>query len=541
MPKKLGIVPIGSARESDSPPLQLARAAFRAAEYDRCRAFLSLVGDEHPAERAQAALLEARLARLERRYEEWYAAATLAERAHPDPAGRLFATMLRATAAKRLGHLEEAATLRAAVESGLAEITPAAGLVVYHLALDAWEERDYGRAERIIERNLAHGVEVAQSLTLLGWIEVKRENFAASIVPFSKALKLSHDEAEPDRLLQARTIHALGVAASELIDLPLGRRVRREFEAMTWPAELAVEKFLSVMTLHYLALLEGDLDRAWLLSRESVSVAPTPAYRAVAEVYAAVASRFIGDRGGARIQLEQAWKILRSERWAGTETEARGALTSFAIEGARTMPAEARKAVTLYQSIAAKRNPLSAVDQDRRIVAFEATAAARISEVLGRRAEAIAQYRFSLQIWTELRCAMRAAEVGMDLVRLTGDSAYRAPVDAALKRAPKAWLGRELERLAGPIAALTAAERTVLIGLLEGKRTKAIAAELDRSEFTVTNHTSRVLAAFGVASRSALIAVCGELGITPDEVRAAPRKPRRQGPTEDRRLPRKRA
>lgn len=513
----------------DSTLLDAANAAFVEADYERCGALLALLPDD--ALRGRAALLRAQLARRANEHGKWYAYASLAASRLEEPAKRLLALILQAGAAKRLGRPQETAQLRDGVERRVAQISTGAagvGLVVYHLALDAWEDRAYDRARRLIERNLAAGIELAPSLALVGWIEVKLEDFAASIAPFSAALKASHAAQTPERYHQARTIHALGVAASELIDLSLGRRVRREFEAMTWSSGLRVERFNSVMTLRFLALLEGDLDRAWLLSREAIGVAPTPAYRAVAETYAAVASRLIGDRAAHRIQLEQAWALMRKERWGALEVEARGALTSFALEGASAMPAEARKAVTLYGSLKAKSNPLSAVDDDRRIAAFEAGAAARVSEILGRRADAIRHYQASLKIWNALGCSMRSAIVGLDLLRLTGDAAYREPVERALKRAPNAWFAQELERLAGPLATLTKAERAVLPGVLEGKTAKTIAAELGRSHFTVTNHMRNIFAAFEVPSRAALIATCRELRITTAEILAAPPKVRRR-------------
>jgi DNA-binding CsgD family transcriptional regulator len=178
------------------------------------------------------------------------------------------------------------------------------------------------------------------------------------------------------------------------------------------------------------------------------------------------------------------------------------------------MPAEARQAVTLYQSLTAKRNPLSGFAAgDRRIEAYEAVAAARVAEILDRRGLAIFEYERALAIWVELGYFMRAALAALDLRRLTGSDRYDAPIEAALERAPNAWFAPTgADR--SPLAALTPAERTVLSKLLAGKSEKAIAASLERSHFTINNHTRKIFSAFGVNSRAQLLARCVELGIT---------------------------
>jgi DNA-binding CsgD family transcriptional regulator len=179
------------------------------------------------------------------------------------------------------------------------------------------------------------------------------------------------------------------------------------------------------------------------------------------------------------------------------------------------MPAEARQAVTLYQSLSAKRNPQSGFAAgDRRIGAYEGIAAARVAEVLGRHELAVSEYERARTIWVEIGYEMRAALAALDLSRLTGDSRYDAVVQSALARAPKAWFA-PIDDSTSPLAALTPAERTVLVRLLAGKSAKAIAASLGRSHFTINNHTRKIFSAFDVNSRARLLARCVELGITP--------------------------
>jgi DNA-binding CsgD family transcriptional regulator len=113
---------------------------------------------------------------------------------------------------------------------------------------------------------------------------------------------------------------------------------------------------------------------------------------------------------------------------------------------------------------------------------------------------------------------MRAALVALDLRRITGDDDYVRRIKAVLSRAPDAWFGDQLAAQDGPVERLSHAELVVLAHLLRGETAKGIGERLDRSPFTISNHTRRIFAAFEVNSRSRVIAICAELGITPEYV-----------------------
>jgi len=267
--------------------------------------------------------------------------------------------------------------------------------------------------------------------------------------------------------------------------------------------------------MRFLALLRGDLAGASIIARDAIAFATREAFVVIGETNAAVTSRLLGDERAWRIQLERAWDVLRSTSWHAADDDARVALTNFAIEATNAMPAEARQAVTIYQSLRVKPNPLSGFSgRDRRIDAYENVAAARVAEILGDRELAVREYRRALEVWIDIGFFMRAALAALDLRRLTGLAAYDAPVDAALARAPNAWFAPLRETFASPVHALTPAERTVLLGLLAGKSAKSIAAALGRSHFTINNHTRKIFTAFGVNSRARLLARCVELGVT---------------------------
>jgi len=489
--------------------------AFARAAFTTLRALLKVVAPRDRAESARIELVRARLARVDGDIKTSDAAARAAATRHLEPNARLFARALIAAAAKQAGRQEEAAQIFAAVERAADVMRPMdSGPALYLLALDAWQERDFSRADALLARNLRAAAHVPESLALRGWIEIRRERYAAAGVEFEAALAALDACGQTDERLRARLVHALANVAAETIDLALGARARAAYDRIDWSADLPIERVNTLGALRYVALLAGDFERAWLDARDAAVIAPRGPYAVLAETGVAHASRVLGDERAADAALARAWHGLRAHRWSAADEESRVALTNFAIHAATTMPAEARKAITLYRSSATRSNALNALDRDRRVKAFEATAAGRVNEALGDHAAALRSYGFAFDIWRELGYDLRAALVALDLRRITGSTRYAKVVRAALERAPAAWFGAALRAPQDPLQRLTPAERRVLAELLAGKSAKAIAESLARSPHTVINHTRKVFAAFDVRSRPRLLARCEELGIT---------------------------
>ncbi len=294
-------------------------------------------------------------------------------------------------------------------------------------------------------------------------------------------------------------------------------RVRKAVAKTSWPENVRAEHFTVLASLRYGSLLENDTSTAFFEAREAASVATAPADRALAEINAGVTSGLIGDRNAEKLQLARAWQTLRAEKFTSADENAAYALLTFAIEAAATMPSEARKAMTLYRGLVPKAGA-GAASADRRRLAFEAMAAGRIADAGGDDVTAERYYQKALDLFEALHLDMRAAIVALDLRRITGDESYEGPIKAVLSRAPRAWFGAQLEAQDGPLERLSPAELVVLAHLIRGDTAKAIGEKLDRSPFTISNHTRRIFQAFEVNSRSKVIAICAELGITPERV-----------------------
>lgn len=509
------------ARTAQSPDATVGLAeiedAFDRADYARCRSLITLASAfaRTRTARASLALFEARCARVQGDDAVWLASAEAAS-LHPDPAIRLEATALHAHALRRFGKSVEAdrefELLQRTYER---EPSSLVGEALYYLALDACFAGRYDTCDALISENVVRGAAVSRSLSLLGWTEVKRERFARAGAYFIDGLERLRASGQVDLRLEGSLIYAATVVASETADLKLAKRVTKFFDDFTWPHASALERFNTLLGLRNIALLEGDLERAWLLSREAVVRAPSVATEALGEASSAAVTRLLGDERIATLQFERAWELLRKRRTGAADEETRLALATFAFEAAADMPSEARKAMTMHDSLVGKESTSNSLARDSRMRALALMASARVAEARGDRERAKALYRGSFDLWQILRYDMRAAVIARDLRRITRDRKYDAIVDAVLARAPKAWFGTQSSASNEVLEQVTPAELLVLRALIEGKSAREIAEGLDRSVHTINNHTRKIFKAFGVTSRAGVLARCATYGITP--------------------------
>ncbi len=504
------------AAASTNDPLTLAEAAFSRADYGAAKLILRAGEPRTAAHRGAFALVEARIARAEDDAEALLAAAERVANDHPDAQGKLEGVALRGVAHRMANRMAAADRDFERVRQRLQrEPDVAAGLATYYLAQDAWTRGDFDDSETLLATNLGHGKTPAYDTALLGWCAVKRERFGKAGAYFVESLRLIRASDQPDLRAAASVLHGASIVASETVDLKLAKKLQREFATMEWPASLAIFRFNTITCFRFIALLEGDLERAWVLSRDAVSCAPNTAYAVTGETNAAVASRLLGDERTAMLQLRRASDILRQQRWGAADNEARIALANFAREAASDLPAEARKAMTMYDSLTPRENRTNALNRDRRVLAFELMAQGRVAEVRGNYDAAYDRYRASFDLWLELQYDMRAALVAIDLMRLARDPIYDETLEAVLERAPSAWFAPQASPANELLERITPAETLVLSALLGGKSARAIADDLERSVHTINNHTRKIFQAFGVTSRAAVLARCAELGITP--------------------------
>jgi DNA-binding CsgD family transcriptional regulator/tetratricopeptide (TPR) repeat protein len=511
-------------RSSDdaASALEPAYEAYYGAEYRRCIDALSSL-PAPVSDGVEATLLRARAFYRMEDAPAAFDAATRAREAASTPSDVVVAHALCGAVLRALKKPREAAAVFERAADALNRASTAARAEFgYYVAFAAWEDGDLVRAESLIEQQLSAATDVLLGMLvqLLGWVEVRRERYAAAAERFLEALDVISSAQRKDVRFTARLVHGLAIIASETIDLRLAQRYERHLTEIRWTSGVHRQHFNTLTCQRFVALLQGDLERAWRLALDAIYAAPSDALRAIAETNAAVVSTLVGDSFAARAHFAAGWGFIESISWSKADEEERVALTNFAIEAASVMPSEARSAVTRYRNITGALDARLALHGDRRMQAFEAMAAGRVSEVMGKVKDAVENYERSRQLWVALDYRMRAALVAHDQHRLTGDRRYLHDVDVALARAPQAWFGAPgfTQPRSPVLAQLTPAERTVLRHLLGGESTGAIATQLGRSPYTVHNHTRQIFAAFKVRTRAALLARCAEQGIAPDKI-----------------------
>jgi DNA-binding CsgD family transcriptional regulator len=410
--------------------------------------------------------------------------------------------------------LDEAAAL---AQRGAAELLPE---IAYYRALSRWSSHRLGEAEEIVDAALpsASGTIRSRLLQLLGWIDVRRENYGAAVHEFTAALDELKAAQDADVKGRARILNALGIIAAETIDLRLGRLVRREYETSTWSDDTRIERFNVLQYLAWLSLLEGDIARAWDERQLALTLTLDTSHHAIALISAAHVAGVVGDRFSESRYLQLAGALLLRGDQVGIDVERRIALLAFTATPAAD-PDTARKVLALYERTRPRRNEILAFEGDRRVEAYELYARGRAAIADGQRQQGIALLERSLELWSLLTYRLRAAIVANALRTASGDRSYAQTALDALRNAPKAWLRGALELRAAeddPLAQLTAAERRVLAELCKGKKAREIAATFERSFNTINNHTRAIFSAFGVRSRAALVAECARLGILDD-------------------------
>ncbi len=408
--------------------------------------------------------------------------------------------------------LDEAARL---AERSAASLAPEVG---YYRALSRWSAHQLDEAEAIVERALVPAREVvrARLLQLLGWIDVRRENYGAASHAFIAALDELSRSRENDVKGRAAILHALAIIAAETIDLRLARLVRREFENSDWTDDTRIQRFHVVEFLSWISLLEGNLKQAWDERQLALSLTVDTSFHAIALVQAAHLSAAVGDHFAASRYLELAGALVLRGDQVGIDVERRIAMLGFAVYAPSTAVETTRRILTLYERSRPRRTELLALENDRRLEAYELHARGRLLLAERKTTQGVAELKRSLELFTKLAYRLRAAMVAADLLAVTGDRQYAETALDALRNTPKAWLRPSLERRAregDPISQLTPAERRVLAELCKGRKSREIAETFGRSFNTINNHTRAIFTAFGVRSRAALVAECARLGV----------------------------
>ena len=500
-----------------------ARAAWHAGEYTRAIELAGAERFDRREDRVAAAILMARaLLALDRPAEVADAIKRVVKEADT-PEESALVQMLLGAALTRANQRERGEALLdealAIANRRAARLIPEIG---YYRALSRWSSHRLDDAETIIESVLPRAVDAVRGrlLHLLGWIDIRRENYAAAAQQFVSALETLDEARHTDLRTRSSILHALAIIAAETIDLRLGRLVRRQYEACAWTDDVRVERFYILEYLTWLSLLEGNVDRAWDERQLALMLTANSGHHASALVSAARLASIVGDRYAAARYLQLAGALLLRGDQVGLDVDRRLVMLSFVIGASRTNSEMAAKVLALYDRTPARRTTMLAFEGDRRLEAYEGFARGCAALANGQKPPALQDFRQSLNLWTRLGYRLRTAIVAAELREASGERQWAQLGLDALRNAPNAWLRPILQLHSAdddPLTKLTPAERRVLAELCKGKKSRDIASTFGRSFNTINNHTRKVFAAFGVQSRAALVAECARLGILDDQ------------------------
>jgi len=502
--------------------LDEARNAWDAGEYEQLMRTLEGARLDRREDRVAAAHWQARALLAVDRPED---VAPLLQRAAKEIKGAeetALTNMLLGSALTRTNRREKGeALLDEAAALAQRSVPQLAAEIAYYRALSRWSSARLAEAEEIIEAALPGAADIVRSrlLQLLGWIDVRRENYGAATHEFTAALEELNKAKNTDVKGRARILSALVFIAAETIDLRLGRFVRREYETSTWSNDTRIERFRVLECLSWLSLLEGDVARAWEERQLGLSLTVDTSYHAIALIDAAIVAGIVGDRFSEARYLELAGSLLLRGDQVGLDVERRMAMLAFAGAAPAANAETARKVLTLFDRTRPRRTEMLALEGDRRLEAYEFYARGKLALAEGSTQQGITDLGQSLELWTRLGYRLRAAITANVLRSVTGDRRYAQTALDALRNTPNAWLREALERRTNeddPLGQLTPAERRVLGELCKGKKAREIAATFDRSFNTINNHTRAIFSAFGVRSRASLVAECARLGILDD-------------------------
>ncbi len=133
---------------------------------------------------------------------------------------------------------------------------------------------------------------------------------------------------------------------------------------------------------------------------------------------------------------------------------------------------------------------------------------------LGNRARGLADLREARGIFERLGFDFRAGECLVGEYRATGDRDLLPLIREKLRNYQHSWVAKEVAQETDvPKPPLSPMQQVVFEQLCRGKSTAEIAAALERSEYTVSNHIKAIFKVFEVNSTAALLAKAAQQGL----------------------------
>jgi DNA-binding CsgD family transcriptional regulator len=500
-------VPAADRRSFDE-----AAAAYHRAEFSAAAAVL----DARVAVRAvdaESALLRARI--FLRQGHPVDALDTLARHANRFTSARTRAkaALLTGAASSRLGD-ERAAKAQLKRAAALAPDDRDLALeIAYQHAAVAWIARKLDAAEEFLEvfdRLGPTGHLLLEGRVLRGAVAASRERLAEQGAILLDALREVHAMPDPAVLPWAVIASQIAYLAREMPSEALRDAANAELAAVPWTSDLAEFRFTMLRAVGWRHALEGDYFNAFRRLKAAHAAAPSDAWRVMSSCDRAYFATVLGERRWAEQELSDARELAATVPWPSLDGEERFALSILAELVAPRDAALALSYVARYRDAGRRFARTLASADDRRVTAMESYSFGVVQQALGDAVEAARLFRSAWKIYDHVGYDWRAGRTANALSIVTGQASWKERAAEKLRPYRRSWLAAEPAAPERPRLAqtdtLTPAQLAVYKLLLRGLSTAQIAAEQDRSEFTVRNHIKAIFKALGVKSRPALIA-----------------------------------
>jgi len=492
--------PAASSHQSASSAFERARAAWAIADYDTVLDILA-----HQADGSSKLLLARTQLRLDRANDAMHTLKTLRP---SDPDEAAWCEVLSSYARARRSGTHDGHVIRLS----RAVSTATRAMVSYYHALGLWMGGQIDAAADAAA-TVASNREAAISALgteLLGFIEAERHRWPTAARRFMEVIDLLSQERPTDEYVRANSLHALSSIMVETLDLDLAPRIIEASNTLRQTGGIARVVMQTRVHVAVAQSLLGDEAACYqtLLTARMADVAPP--FRALPDLALSAFHRRRGHLELAQFHLDIAQSNMAETDWGCSDLEARLVLVSFAAEAALIEPKRAGTALTKALSFTGRRDPLLAFEHDERAAFLALLARGRIAAHRGRTEDAMKDIEVAISGWRRTGYLYRAAVGSLDLARITMNTEALGPARTAVRHAPNSWLRNSAqaieEELASPLSSLSPAELRVMEGICEGKTSRQIAADLERSPMTVRNQTISIFRKLGVTTRSALVA-----------------------------------
>lgn len=393
--------------------------------------------------------------------------------------------------------------------------------IALNIGLAHYGLRNHDEADRVLElvspnADIIH----ARSLEYRGWVAIARSEYVVASKHFEAALHRLDQCRQYDRFLEAHAVQALAILAAERLDRTSWLLVEDRARRIEWSAPgLAAPWWGVAISASMMEEVNGRISEALQWAREAEDVAVNEALRLFATCRRAAVLRTVGERFAHRDLVARIRAEVQRLDVTRLENEERRLMLSLAIETASVGDVlGARALLKQYDDFPPGSSMLSLTGDPRELGARH-FAEAVVADAGTEHALAHDRYREAFQIFNRIGYERRALLAALRLGELTGQTYLFEYVDRTLRKLSSRSPLLERARRHNPahtdpvVANLSRTERAVLELLCDGKSTLEIAAARGRSKQTIRNTISRILTAFEVSDRPALLRECMRRGI----------------------------